>query len=67
MVLSIIRSVCLLSRNSCSADQRPSVRRGLAAIAANAPAVFLPNAKAAERFFDFFTANIRNRNTRRAY
>jgi hypothetical protein len=28
--------------------------------------VFLPNPKAAERFFDFFTANIRNRNTRRA-
>jgi integrase len=29
--------------------------------------VFLPNATAAERFFDFFTANIRNKNTRRAY
>jgi integrase/recombinase XerD len=29
--------------------------------------VFLPNVKAAERFFDFFTSNIRNRNTRRAY
>jgi hypothetical protein len=24
-------------------------------------------ARVAERFFDFFTANIRNRNTRRAY
>lgn len=44
-----------------------AVPRGLAAIATNAPAVFLPNPKAAERFFDFFTANIRNRNTRRAY
>jgi hypothetical protein len=43
------------------------VPRGLATIAANAPAVFLPNAKVAEHFFDFFTANIRNRNTYRAY
>src|SRR5580693_8509752 len=44
-----------------------TVPRGLATIAANAPAVFLPNAKGAERFFDFFTSNIRNKNTRRAY
>ncbi len=35
-------------------------------MAANLPAVFLPNQKAAERFFGFFTANIRNKNTRRA-
>jgi integrase/recombinase XerD len=27
----------------------------------------LPNVKAAERFFDFFTSNIRNKNTRRAH
>jgi site-specific recombinase XerD len=40
---------------------------GLAAISAKAPAVFLPDAEAAERFFEFFTANIRNKNTRRAY
>jgi site-specific recombinase XerD len=32
-----------------------------------APALFLQQARAAERFFDFFTANIRNKNTRRAY
>jgi site-specific recombinase XerD len=31
------------------------------------PALFLKEARAAERFFDFFTANIRNRHTRRAY
>jgi site-specific recombinase XerD len=31
------------------------------------PALFLPDAKRAERFFEFFTANIRNKNTRRAY
>lgn len=31
------------------------------------PALFLKEARAAERFLDFFTANIRNRHTRRAY
>jgi len=31
------------------------------------PTLFFKEARAAERFFDFFTANIRNRNTRRAY
>ena len=41
--------------------------RALAGLAAKPPAVFLPNEKAAERFFGFFTANIRNKNTRRAY
>jgi integrase/recombinase XerD len=44
-----------------------NVPRGLAAIAAAPPALFLPSAKTAERFFDFFTSNIRNKNTRRAY
>ncbi len=44
-----------------------STPRGLAAFAARRPALFLPHAKAAERFFDFFTSNIRNKNTRRAY
>ena len=41
--------------------------RSLAGLAAKFPAVFLPSGKAAERFFGFFTAHIRNRNTRRAY
>ena len=41
--------------------------RALAGLAAKLPAVFLPDEKAAERFFGFFTAHIRNRNTRRAY
>ncbi len=40
---------------------------GVAARSATAPALFVPNAKAGERFFEFFTANIRNNNTRRAY
>lgn len=31
------------------------------------PALFLKEAREAERFLDFFTANIRNRHTRRAY
>jgi integrase/recombinase XerD len=39
----------------------------LAGLAAKLPAVFLPNAKTAERFFGFFTANHQNKNTRRAY
>jgi integrase/recombinase XerD len=43
------------------------VPRGLAALSAAAPALFLPHARAAERFFEFFTAHIRNKNTRRAY
>ncbi len=49
---------CLLSAN---------VPRGLAGLAGSAPVVFLPSEEAAERFFAFFTANIRNKNTRRAY
>ena len=36
-------------------------------LAAKLPTVFLPDEKAAERFFGCFTANMRNRNTRRAY
>jgi site-specific recombinase XerD len=34
---------------------------------ARLPALFLANAKASERFWEFFAANIRNKNTRRAY
>lgn len=44
-----------------------SIPRGLAAISPDVPALFVPNAKTAERFFEFFTANVRNKNTRRAY
>ena len=54
-----------------SAPSAPSVSltipRSLVAIAARPPALFLPAPEAAERFFEFFTANIRNKNTRRAY
>jgi hypothetical protein len=41
--------------------------QGLADIGAKAPAPFLEEARAAEWFFDFFTANIQNKHTRRAY
>jgi site-specific recombinase XerD len=44
-----------------------NVPRVLAGLAAKPPAVFLPDEKTVERFFGFFTANIRNKNTRRAY
>jgi site-specific recombinase XerD len=44
-----------------------NVPRSLAALNGEPPALFLPNAKTAERFFEFFTADIRNKNTRRAY
>jgi site-specific recombinase XerD len=39
----------------------------LAGLTVKPPSLFLPNDKAGERFFGFFTANIRNRHTRRAY
>jgi site-specific recombinase XerC len=39
----------------------------LAARDSSPPALFLKEARAAERFFDFFTANIQNKHTRRAY
>jgi site-specific recombinase XerD len=34
---------------------------------AGVPALFAPNPKAAKRFLEYFAANIRNANTRRAY
>ena len=41
--------------------------RELANVTAGRPALFLAEPKAAERFWEFFTATIRNRHTRRAY
>lgn len=43
------------------------VPEGLTAISATTPALFVPDAETAERYFEFFIANIRNKNTRRAY
>lgn len=39
----------------------------LTALNARLPALFLADPKASERFWEFFAANIRNKNTRRAY
>jgi integrase/recombinase XerD len=39
----------------------------LASLAVKPPSLFLRDDKAGERFFGFFTADIRNKNTRRAY
>ncbi len=44
-----------------------NVPADLAAADSRQPALFLKEARAAERFFDFFTANIQNKHTRRAY
>jgi hypothetical protein len=38
----------------------------LVALNSKLPAVFLKDARSSERFWGFFAANIRNRNTRRA-
>ncbi len=50
---------------------RPVSSRQLAAVGASAgapvPAVFLRDQAGARRFWEFFSANIRNRNTRKAY
>jgi integrase/recombinase XerD len=45
----------------------PDALRDLAENGAKVPALFIQEARAFERFFDFFTANIRNPHTRRAY
>jgi site-specific recombinase XerD len=45
----------------------PALPRQLAAIAPQLPAFFVDSPRAAKGFIDFFTAAIRNRNTRRAY
>lgn len=45
----------------------PALPRHLAELAPQLPALFLTSPRAAKGFIDFFTATIRNRNTRRAY
>ena len=46
---------------------RPSPRREFCARHAATPALFSPSEHAERRFWEFFTAHIRNRNTRLAY
>jgi hypothetical protein len=57
--------------DAISTDLMPVSGRTLAAVGAPAgttlPAVFLRSERAGKRFWEFFTANIRNRNTRKAY
>lgn len=53
----------MLNAETISFKEPPS----LVGLAPKLPALFLPDEKAADRFFGFFTAHIRNRNTRRAY
>lgn len=43
------------------------IPQDLTTMASKPPALFLKEARAADRFLDFFTANIRNKHTRRAY
>ena len=52
-----------------SAELEPASNRELAAVQSNGglPAVFLRSGNARRRFWEFFAANIRNRNTRHAY
>src|ERR1700722_7197742 len=48
----------------------PVSGRQLAAVGAspgNLPAIFLRSGNSGRRFWEFFTANIRNKNTRKAY
>jgi hypothetical protein len=49
---------------ACAVPQPPPA---LAALGDTHPALFVPDAKTAERFLGFFTAHVRNPNTRRAY
>ena len=60
----------MLKKPQRSGGLIPSSSRQLAAVGAssgNVPAIFLRSESAGKRFWEFFTANIRNRNTRRAY
>ena len=59
-----------LKRESDSQDLTPISSRQLAAVGApagNVPAIFLRSEQSSRRFWEFFTVNIRNKNTRRAY
>src|SRR3954469_4846314 len=60
----------MLNRLETSEDLVPVSGRQLAAVGATAgdvPAIFLRSESSSRRFWEFFTVNIRNRNTRKAY
>ena len=48
-------------------ENSPPLPRQLAELAPRLPALFVTSPQARKGFIDFFTATIRNRNTRRAY
>ncbi len=62
-----------LDETTASAEALPrlvvgeALGRGLRGSFAGVPALFAPSSAASRRFIEFFTANIRNPNTRRAY
>ena len=57
----------LETRPLASKEISPALPRHLAELAPQLPALFCGTPTAAKGFIDFFTATIRNRNTRRAY
>src|SRR3954463_3669394 len=60
----------MVNRLEKSDDLVPVSGRQLAAVGATSgdvPAIFVRSEHAGKRFWEFFTVNIRNRNTRRAY
>src|SRR5689334_17520861 len=66
-----IKDVIIYGAMTPTTADLPASSRQLAAVSASAggplPAVFLRGPDRGKRFWEFFTANIRNRNTRRAY
>ena len=66
-----IKAVIHIDLNPATSQNPPASGRQLAAVgvssAESPPAIFLRSADQGKRFWEFFTANIRNRNTRKAY
>ena len=56
-----------MSKSELQASARPAVELAVSAGLASLPALFRPTPAAAKRTLEFFTAQIRNPNTRKAY
>ena len=67
MIEDMALSLETRSLASTETSNSPSLPRSLAELAPQFPALFAATPQAAKGFIDFFTATIRNRNTRRAY
>lgn len=61
-----MKATLIVPAPAAQPDGRRLTRIGLGA-GSTLPALFTPSETAARRFWEFFTVNIRNRNTRRAY